>query len=358
MGAKQNNLAKYIFLGIFVLLLFLSFLIIKPFINAVLASLVIAYLFFPVFKFVNKIIPSKTISSLFVSLLIILLILLPFMFALTTSATEAQNMYLGAKEKILTGEIIDFDCTGKDTLLCKSTDYTKVWIEDPEVKFYLQDLLGRFASIIIDKTSEILFSLPGIVLQIVITFFIIYYIFKDAPAFVKKLQGVLPLKKKHQKIVYDKLKETTHAVLYGSILIAVIQGALGAIGFWIFGIDSFLIWGIIMAIFALVPIVGTAIIWMPAALYLIAKGATNGNPVLVWYGVGLLMYGTFIIASADNILKPKLIGNRSGMHPVLVLLGVLGGLTIFGFAGFLIGPLILAALTTFVDIYQKEKILS
>jgi predicted PurR-regulated permease PerM len=145
--------------------------------------------------------------------------------------------------------------------------------------------------------------------------------------------------------------------MYGSILIAVIQGALGALGFWIFGIESFFIWGMVMAIFALVPFVGTAIIWIPAALYLIAKGTTSGNMTLVWHGVGLLLYGVFIISSADNLLKPKLIGDRAGMHPVVVLLGVLGGLSLFGFAGFLIGPLILAAMTSFADIYQKEKIL-
>ena len=309
------------------------------------------------FSFLNKGIRNKTICAMLVSAVIILLILLPFMFALTTSATEAQNMYIGAKEKILTGDIIDFDCVGKDTLLCKATGYTKVWVEDPEVKFYLQDLLGRFASIAIDKTSDVLFSLPGIILQIIITFFMLYYLFKDGPALIKRMQGILPLSKKHKTIVYDKLKNTTHAVMYGSILIALIQGALGALGFWIFGINSFFIWGMVMAIFALVPIVGTAIIWIPAALYLIAKGATNGNMTLVWSGVGLLIYGTLVISSADNLLKPKLIGNRSGMHPVVVLLGVLGGLSLFGFAGFLIGPLILAALTSFADIYQKEKIL-
>jgi predicted PurR-regulated permease PerM len=357
MGAKPNNLARYFFLGIFVFLIFLSFLVIKPFINAILASIVVAYVFYPVFNYLNKGIKNKTVCALIVSGFIILLILLPLMFALTTSATEAQNMYIGAKEKILIGDIVDFDCVGKDTLLCKATGYTRVWVEDPEVKFYLQDLLGRFASIIIDKTSDVLFSLPGIILQIIITFFMLYYLFKDGPALVKRMQGIWPLSKKHKNIVYDKLKNTTHAVMYGSILIALIQGALGALGFWLFGINSFFIWGIIMAIFALVPIVGTAIIWIPAALYLIAKGATNGNMTLVWNGVGLLIYGTLIISSADNLLKPKLIGNRSGMHPVVVLLGVLGGLSLFGFAGFLIGPLILAALTSFADIYQKEEVL-
>jgi predicted PurR-regulated permease PerM len=265
-------------------------------------------------------------------------------------------MYIRAKQHILTGDILDIDCAGKETLLCRGSIVLKGWVEDPEVKFYLQDLLGRFASMAIEKTSNVLFSLPSIILQIIITFFILFYLFKDGPELVKKCKDLLPLKRKYKAMVYLKLKETTHAVMYGSILIAMIQGALGALGFWFFGIKAFVIWGLVMAIFALVPFVGTAIIWIPAGLFLIAKGATQGNTMMVWKGVGLLIYGTFIISSADNILKPKLIGDRAGLHPVIVLLGVLGGLSLFGFAGFIIGPLILTTLKSFIDIYQKEGI--
>jgi len=209
MGAKQNNIARYFFLGVFVFLIFLSFLVIKPFMNSLLASIVVAYVFYPVFKHLHKIIKNKTICALIVSAVIILLILAPLVLIMKTSATEAQYMYIRAKQKILTGEIIDFDCEGKETLLCKATGYTKIWIEDPEVKFYLQDLLGRFASMAIDKTSELLFSLPGIILQIVITFFILFYIFRDAPKLITRMKGILPLKKKHQTILYNKLKDTS-----------------------------------------------------------------------------------------------------------------------------------------------------
>lgn len=356
MGEKHNNIVKYFFLGVFVLLIFLSFLVIQPFINSILASIVIAYVFYPIFKLLNKRIKSKSLCALIVSVFIILLIMIPFSFLLQSSASEAQYMYVRAKQKILTGEIIDIECAGQDTLLCRFSEYTKVWVEDPEVKFYLQDMLGRFATMAIEKTSNLIFQLPGILLQIVITFFILFYLFKDGPDIIKAIKDLIPLKRTHKAMVYHKIKETTHAVMYGSIVIAVIQGALGALGFWIFGIGTFYIWGMIMAIFALVPFVGTAIIWIPAALYLIAKGTSEGNSVLIWHGVGLLLYGTFIISSADNILKPKLIGDRAGLHPVFVLLGVIGGLELFGFAGFIIGPLILSALKSFIDIYQKEGV--
>lgn len=354
MGEKDNYTVRYFFLGVLVFLIFLSFLVIQPFINSILASIVIAYIFYPVFKWLNNRIKNKTICSLIVSVVIIILIMTPFVFLLQSSASEAQYIYIRAKQKILTGEILDIDCAGKDTLLCRASEHIQIWVEDPEIKFYLQDMLSRSTTVAIEKTSDIIFSLPGIALQVVITFFIIFYLLKDGPELVHTLQGFLPLKRTHKARVYGKIKETIHAVMYGSIVIALLQGALGALGFWIFGISTFYLWGLVMAIFALVPFVGTAIIWIPAALYLIAKGSTEGNTVLIWQGVGLMLYGVFIISSADNLLKPKLIGDRAGMHPVFVLLGVLGGLSLFGFAGFIIGPLILSALKSFLDIYQKE----
>jgi len=100
--------------------------------------------------------------------------------------------------------------------------------------------------------------------------------------------------------------------------------------------------------------VGTAVIWLPAAIVMIATGSSEGDPVLTWKGIGLLLYGFFIISGIDNVLKPMLIGGRAGIHPVLILIGVLGGLAVFGVAGFIIGPLVLAVFKVFLDIYQRE----
>ena len=163
------------------------------------------------------------------------------------------------------------------------------------------------------------------------------------------------LKDKYRKHVFKKLNDMAYAVIYGSIIIAVIQGTLGGIGFLIFGLSSPLLCGIVMIFASLIPYVGSSIIWFPAALIIIFDGYLNMETTLIIKGILLMLYGIFVVGTVDNILKPKIIGDRSGLHPVLVLLGVVGGLTLLGFVGIIIGPIILAMLATFIKIYEEEK---
>jgi predicted PurR-regulated permease PerM len=335
--------------------MFLSFLVVKPFVNVILASIVIAYIFYPVYKFINKKVLNKTICALLVSLFIIMLIVVPFALLLPASASEAQYTYIRSKQKISTGELFDIKCEDKESLLCASSAWFKSIVAKPEIKFYLQDILEKVTNFAIEKTSGMLLALPGMILNIVVTFFILFYLLRDGHKLTAYMKQLIPMEAIHRHHVYSKIKEVAHAVIYGSIVIAVIQGLLGMFGYWLFGVESFIFWGLATAVFALVPIVGTAMIWGPAGLFLILQGTSEGNPTLIYSGIGLLIYGGVIVAGADNVLKPKLIGDRAGLHPVLVLLGVLGGLALFGFAGFLIGPLILAILKSLLDIYEKER---
>jgi predicted PurR-regulated permease PerM len=173
---------------------------------------------------------------------------------------------------------------------------------------------------------------------------------------MEKLKKIMPLKLHHQKQVFQQLDETTYAIIYGSLLIAAVQGAAGALGFFIFGVSSPVAWGVMMAIFALLPFIGTAIIWLPVTAVMIVQGLSTNSPNITLKGIGLLLYCAIIVSSMDNVLKPHIIGKKARIHPVLVLLGVLGGLAFFGFVGFIIGPLILAVFMTFLDIYEKEKL--
>lgn len=353
---QKSDFYKYFFVIIFVLLAFLSFIVLRPFMNTILASAVVAYVFYLPYKLLHRVIPNKTLSALIVSLVIILLLLIPIGFLLKMSTDQAQYVYLRLKQKILSGEIVNIDCPdGVQTRLCKSTLFLNEFLLDANVQYYLKDILGRTTTYIVNKTSEFILSLPKMMLQIAITFFIVFYLLKDGPELTQKFKRLIPMTPVHQGHVYTKLKDTAFAVLYGSILIAAVQGALGALGFWVVGIKAPWLWGIVMMVFALIPFVGTTMIWLPAGILLIVQGLAMGEAMLIWKGIGLIIYGIIIVSSIDNILKPKIIGSKAGMHPVLILLGVLGGLAVFGFAGFLIGPMILAASKAFLDLYEREK---
>ena len=326
-----------------------------PFANALLTATIISYVFYPFYKWIQKYLRNEKIAALLVSAGLLLLVAVPFVLVLDNLAPEARYVYIRAKQHLVTGELIDINCAGKTTAICRFSNVIKDIVQDPSVKFPLEDMLGKLTTLAIEKTSSVLLSLPGIILSVVVTFFITFYLFLDGPKLVGKCKNLIPLKSIHKEHMFQKFQDTTYAVIYGSIIVAVIQGTLGGIGFFLFGIQSPVLWGIIMMITALIPFVGTAVIWLPAALIHIGTGTTLGNEALIWQGIGLLLYGTFIVASIDNVLKPKLIGERAGVHPILILLGVLGGLVLFGFVGFIIGPLVLAMINALVEIYEKEK---
>jgi len=185
--------------------------------------------------------------------------------------------------------------------------------------------------------------------------FIMFFLLRDGKDIANKVKRLLPLKKHYQKRVFEKSKEVTFAVVYGHLSVALIQGALGGIGFLILGVSSPLLWGLVMAFAALIPFVGTPLVWLPVALFRIFNGFSTGNNSLLLNGILLFLYGALIVSTIDNFLKPKIIGDKAEVHPILVLLGVLGGLKLFGIIGIVIGPVILAIFKIAIRIYEEER---
>lgn len=351
---KKEDLIRLVFIGLLLGLLVLSFFIVRPYIEAILAAGVLAYVFHPLQHWLVRKSNAPSISALLVSVVIVIVLVTPIVFVVDNAAGEARFAYVRATQVIETGQLTEGDCTPTESFICRGLNKTGEFIKDPENKIYLLDALGKSAGFVITRASSVLLALPSIALNLFIVFFTTFYLLRDGHALIEKLKRLLPVNKKHQDHITEQLGEATYALVYGSLIIAIIQGALGAVGLWIAGIGSPILWGVVMAILALVPFLGTALIWGPAGAYLIISGVNTGETMLIYKGVGLLIYGALIVASADNILKPKIIGDRAGIHPVLVIVGVMGGLATFGIVGFVIGPLVIALLQSMLAIYETE----
>jgi predicted PurR-regulated permease PerM len=344
---------KSIFILVFILLVVVSFLIIKPFLTAVLTGLTFSYIFYPLYSKIKNRLKSKNISSLIASLLVILIITLPLLAVLNVVSKEAYTTYLLSRQKVLSGQFLT-ECPA-DTTICNSINYFTDKANDPKIRYYYDTTVKDVTNKITENISNILFTIPILALDLFIILFVMFFLFKDGKIFANKVENLLPLKPDYRKHVIKKLNDMAYAVIYGSLIIAIVQGALGGVGFFIFGLPSPLLWGLVMVFASLLPYIGTSIIWLPASLFLIFNGYVTSDTALITKGILLMLYGTFIIGLVDNLLKPKLIGEKSGLHPVLVLLGVVGGLKFLGFIGIILGPMILAALVTFVNIYEEEK---
>ncbi len=334
----------------------LVFIVIRPFIAALLASIVLSYLFFPLYRWFKRKVKNENLAALIVSFVVILLLIFPLFFVLNTITKEAYVGYLISKQKIL--EMGDFlqSCDSDINPFCGFFTYVGEFFNDPKVKYHLQNTVERVTSYIIDSASNLVFSIPKFVLNFFVIIFTMFYLFKDGPKLFNDLRRLLPLRDIYKKHLFEKFGKVTFAIIYGYVVVAIVQGIAGGIGFFIFGIPSPLIWGIVIAFAALIPFVGTVVVWLPAALIKLFSGILSGNTGETIGGILFILYGLIIISGIDNIIRPKIIGDKARVHPVLILVGVLGGLYLFGFIGVVIGPLILALFATFVKAYERDKL--
>ncbi|MBW2977727.1 AI-2E family transporter [Candidatus Woesearchaeota archaeon] len=341
---------KYIILALMVLLAYFAYLVVKPLIVPILSGGVLAYIFYPVYKIIKRLLRFKTLSAGLMSLIIILLIAIPGFFLLNAISKETYEAYIIGKQKIGTGIITE--CADKTNALCNMVNSIKQTTANPEYKFYLEQGLGKLTSTLTEKITGFLLTIPKRLLELFIAFFVMYYLFKDGDKIVHKIKNIFPVDRAHQEMIINQSKKITYGVIFGVILVALIQGTVGALGFYIFGISTPLIWGIFMAFTALIPIIGTALIWLPAALLFILRGVLASESILIWKGIGLIIYGVVIISAIDNVVKPKIISTKTKVHPIIILIGVIGGIALLGFIGAIIGPLILSLLLTVIEIYK------
>jgi predicted PurR-regulated permease PerM len=179
--------------------------------------------------------------------------------------------------------------------------------------------------------------------------YLLFFLLRDGRALSKRIQDALPLPPKQERALFSKFTTVIRATIKGSVLVAALQGALGGVIFWLLGLHAPVLWGVVMGLLALLPAVGAAVIWVPAAIYLLAIGD-------VWQGVVLLIFGAFVIGLVDNILRPLLVGKDTKLPDYVVLISTLGGLATFGLNGFVLGPVIAAMFIASWDIFLESAI--
>jgi predicted PurR-regulated permease PerM len=183
------------------------------------------------------------------------------------------------------------------------------------------------------------------VFQLFIMIYTLYYFLKDGKNFLGQLMLYSPLGSMYEETLIRRFSSTVRATLKSTVLIGGIQGFLGGVLFFIAGIQGAFIWGVIMVILSIIPAVGSFLIWFPAGIIMLALGN-------IWQGVLILAFGSVVISMIDNVLRPPLVGKDIEMHPLIVLFATLGGLAVFGVAGFIIGPIIAALFLSVLSIYQ------
>ena len=349
----MENINKYILAAVVLFSIYLIYLLVKPFLVSIMVSFILAYVFYPLYKKINSKIRSSNLSAFAIIIILLLLIIVPSAFVISSLIGEINTLYNTSMQTIFSEDVIS-GCT-EGSLLCRSIGFISSLSADANFMYYFDLFLSGARQVAFSTSSEFLLSLPNKVLNTFVVFFITFYLLQEGDKLVFMIkQNLLPGRYTQKDRMLKRIKEVTNAVIYGNLLTALIQGIVASIGFFIFGVKSPLLLGLFTVFGALIPYIGTAIVWLPVSLYVLLTAILTEAQHDIFRGAAILLYGVFIISSVDNIVRPLLIGDRGQMHPVIVLLGVFGGLTLFGFLGIFLGPILLTLLITFIQIYGSE----
>jgi len=208
------------------------------------------------------------------------------------------------------------------------------------------EFAGQIGKYLVGVISELTQSTANFLLNFFVMICAVFYFLQDGKQIIQKLVSYSALQKSTQMILLKKGYSVARATIKGAVVIGIIQGALGGLGLWITGIPNAALWGAVMAIASVLPGIGTAIVWIPAVIYLL--GTDN-----VLAGIGLTLWSALVVGSIDNVLRPKLVGSDTQMPDLLILISTFGGLAMFGAVGLIIGPVITALFLAIWDIYRE-----
>ncbi|MBW2491701.1 MAG: AI-2E family transporter [Deltaproteobacteria bacterium] len=343
----SGNIILWFFLALFIVSAFLLGRILWPFISVIILGAVVTSIFKPFYMLLNRKI-SPLFSSLLTCALVFFILFIPTVLFVGLLSKEAYGLYLMGKEAVISDQIKQILETTKilDKINLILSNF-RIEITGEELNKGISEL-GKIVGLFLYQQAS---SIASNIFKFFVYFFfmllIIYYLLMDGEKLVSFIIDLSPLPKEQDEKLIQKFKDMAGAILVGNGLGGLIQGVAGGIVFYLFGLKSSFLWGVIMGFLAFLPIIGIGVVFIPASIYLFFKGRIAA-------GIFFIVFYMFLSGGVEYLLKPKLVGHRVKMHTLLVFFSIIGGLHIFGILGIIYGPLITTAFLTLTDIYYTS----
>ena len=345
---KLPTQSQVFFLLLLSVMLYLTWLLFRDFVIYIVTGVFVAVLALPIDKLWEKALPNR--SAAVMTMLTVFVILTAPLVLLGFGMYRDVNAFAGALQDGELDHLADralqqpwaqgiMQQLYPNQTAEEHNATAHQWIADGQAR--LQDQLEEFG-------ADILRAVPAFVAGLAVVLFVVYYLLTDGHVLYAYILRAAPLPPSQIDVLMRDAQKGLTGVFNGQILMSVLQGFIGGLGFLIVGLPNPVLWGAVMALFALLPVLGTFMVWVPAGLYLMATGE-------VLAGVFLLAYGVIVIlVIVDTFLRPKLLGSSIDLHPLFVLVGVLGGAAVFGFIGLFLGPLIMGVLVSVLKVWERE----
>ncbi len=333
---QAKIIEKYFFFGLLLLTLMFAFFIFKPFWIVIVLGISFAIVLYPVYEWLtNKKIPS-TIASLITVLMFTILLCGPILGIGALVFNQSQDVYYKVKNSNMSASpVFEKINTKVDSLL------------PPGVAFDVNQKATDFISYVSSHIATVFSTTLSAFFSFVLMLLMIFYLLKDGMRWKESIMLLSPLGKENNEKIVDRLALAVNGVVKGSLLIAIVQGVLLGFGLWIFNVPNGALWGVVAGVMSFIPTFGTALVSVPAIIFLFATGNTTG-------AVGLIIWSVVIVGLVDNFLGPLVVGRNMNIPSILILFAVLGGISLVGPVGILVGPLTLSLLYSLILIYRNE----
>lgn len=328
----KSKIKNGFFIVLMLLIIYLAARVVWPYISYIILSVIIAYTLRPLYLWLEQRIKRPWLSSIIMVLLVLIVLVAPGFFivkSLIDQSTHALSSLRGADINSINQYLSNL--SGQDINLGTTIDTA----------------VSNIQNVLFRESLNLISSIADIVIGLVIMFFTMYYAFKDGSSIFENIVDALPLRKDHTKVLVGEVQLVTNAVIYGQLVTAMVQGTVAGIGYIIFQIPNPIFWGFVTGVMSFLPIVGTPIIFIPLGIVELVNGNFGS-------GIGILAYGLIMIMNIDNVIKPFIISERSQLNAAMILIGVVGGIKAFGFMGFILGPMVLGLLVTFLKVFRQD----
>lgn len=324
-------------------------LILWPFFSAIVWATLLAVVFAPLYRRLLKTMPQRcNFAALATVLVIIVIVILPLWLVIGSMLKEGSSLY----ERFQSGEF------NLQQHLLQIRNALPEWAVALSNRFDLTSLTGiqdwlstaimRAGQYLAGQTLNIGQTTLDFIVNLFVMLYLLFFVLRDGDELAELIGRAIPLPAVHQSALFSKFTIAIRATIKGDVVIALVQGTLGGLIFWYLGIRAPVLWAAVMAVLSLLPVVGTGLVWGPVAIYLLMTG-------FVTEGITLLLYGVFVISLVDNVLRPVLVGKEIRMPSYVVLVSTLGGISIFGINGFVIGPLVAAMFIATWDLMLRGR---
>jgi len=345
---QRQDYARIGFVIVLLVVVYYVFRILQPFLGALVWAAILATVFHPVYDRLARWLKRPSLASALACVLLTVVIVLPVILLLILLAGESVEAYHLLEGKLKGGEFGTLDSIRNTAAYAwLRPKLQALGVPEPDLRELAVQAVRSISQFLVRHSSDVFSGFARFAFNFLVMILGVYYMFLSGPEILAELRRLSPLRREHEEAIISKFKEMTVATFEGNLLTALLQGVAGGLVFFFFGLASPLLWGAVMALLSLVPLVGTALVWGPVVIYYFLTGAVVK---------GFLLFGICagVVGSIDNLVKPLLIRRRAEIPTAWVFVGVMGGVGVFGFLGFVLGPLMIAVLFALIEIYKVE----